>query len=380
MLKPLAFTQLLTLTILCLAWPLSASQIAAVHHVVELDSELTQHKIYVDVYVPHTYAAGREEPYPVLYTTAGASRFEVLKTQIDWLSHTTFSPLPQLVIVRVPTLSFAGAEALSDQHYYALLAKVLRQEVQPILNSRFNLAPFNILEGYSSRGNLALGLLRQASNYFNAAVILAPALELQPSTELAALKQVIQTHSLVNYLYLSLGNFANNRPHFDQLKSAASTFKKTKSEYYFDDLSTEHYHSSAIIGLERGLRHLFADLKVTDFSSFNSSGVAGLDEYYYKLKAKYGYPIGKADNLLGLGQYFFAQKMLEQGQHTFEILLKAYPQQLIYHLRYAQAMLAAGLTEQAKVKLEQTLQLANNVGDAESRQYISQLLLQFQAD
>lgn len=380
MLKPSTVTLLLTLTLLCWPSPVFATKIAAVQHAVELHSELTQHRVHLDVYLPHNYAAEWLEPYPVLYTTAGDSRFELLQAQIDWLSHTSFSPVPPLVIVRVPSLSFDGADALSDQQYFALLAKVLRQEVQPLLNSRFNLAPFNIIEGYSSRGNLALGLLQHGSGYFDAAVILAPAIELLPADELASLRQRIKTRSLVNYLYLSLGSFSNNRPLFDQLKFAASTEEEIPVDYHFDDLSTEHYHSSAIIGLERGLRQLFADVKVTDFSPFARSGVSGLSEYHNKLKAKYGYDIGMADNLLGLGQYFFAQKMLEPGQKTFAVLLKTYPQELIYQLRYAQAMLAAGLTQQAQVQLEHTLQLANNIGDAESQQYISRLLLQFQAD
>ncbi len=376
MMKPFPLARLLKLTIICLAWPLFATEIGAVHHELKLQSELIKNTVHLNVYVPHNYAAQRKEPYSVLYTTAGDSRFEVLKAQIDWLSHTSFSPLPQLVIVRIPTLSFAGAQALSDQQYYALLAKVLRQEIEPLLNSRFNLSPFKILEGYSSRGNLALGVLQHAAGYFNAAVMLAPALELQQSEELAALNHLVKTHTLVNYLYLSLGNFAANRPPFDQLKSVATQDKQAKSEYHFDDLSAEHYHSNAIIGLERGLRRLFADLKVTDFSSFASSGVPGLSSYHEKLIHKYGYPIDMGDNLLGLGQYFFEQQMQHKGHQAFEALLTAYPQQLIYHLRYGQAMLAAGLTLQAKVQLEQTLQLAVSLGDEEAQHYIGQLLSQ----
>lgn len=380
MLKSSTVILSLILTLLYWSWPVFAEKISAVHHAVELSSELTRHTLLLDVYLPHNYAAGRQEPYPVLYTTAGDSRFEVLQAQIDWLSHTSFSPMPQLVIVRVPRLSFAGAEALSDQQYYALLAKVLSQEVRPALNTRFNLAPFNIIEGYSSRGNLALALLQHASGYFNAAVILAPALELQPGDELANLQQALKTHNLVNYLYLSLGNFANNRRHFEQLKSAANTVNKGQPDYYFEDLSTEHYHSSAMIGLERGLRYLFADMKVTDFSPFVDAGVSGLQAYHQKLTDKYGYHIDIADNLLGLGQYFFEHQMPEHGQQTFAVLFKTYPQQLIYQLRYAQAMLAAGLTQQAQVQLEHTLRLASNADDTELQQYVSQLLSQIQVN
>lgn len=378
MLKPSTVVLLLTLMLLCWPSPVFAEKITAIHHAVELHSALTRHRINLEVYLPHNYAADRQQPYPVLYTTAGDSRFELLQAQIAWLSHTSFSPAVQLVIVRVPRLSFAGAEALSDQQYYALLAKVLRQEVQPALNTRFNLAPFSIIEGYSSRGNMALALLQHANGFFNAAVILAPALELQPADELANLQQALKTNSLVNYLYLSLGNFANNRRHFEQLKAAANSVNKSQSDYHFEDLSAEHYHSSAMIGLERGLRYLFADMKVTDFSPFVSSGAAGLQAYQQKLTDKYGYHIDMADNLLGLGQYFFEQQMPEQGQQTFAVLFESYPQQRIYQLRYAQAMLAAGLTRQAQVQLEHTLKLATNAGDSELQQYISQLLAQVQ--
>ena len=72
------------------------------------------------------------------------------------------------------------------------------------------------------------------------------------------------------------------------------------------------------------------------------------------------------------------QQMPEQGQQTFAVLFESYPQQRIYQLRYAQAMLAAGLTRQAQVQLEHTLNLATNAGDSELQQYISQLLAQVQ--
>ena len=378
MLQLLHILRLGTLILLCLCWPAFAEKITAVRHTVELNSERIQQRVPLEVYLPYNYAADRQQPYPVLFTTAGDSRFELLQAQIDWLSHTHFSAVPQLVVVRLPRLSFAGAEALSDQQYYALLAKVMRQEVQPALNTRFNLAPFSIIEGYSSRGNMALALLQHANGFFNAAVILAPALELQPADELANLQQALKTNSLVNYLYLSLGNFANNLRHFEQLKSAANSVNKDQSNYHFEDLSAEHYHSSAMVGLERGLRYLFADMKVTDFSPFVSSGVSGLQEYQQKLTDKYGYHIDMADNLLGLGQYFFEHQMPEHGQQTFAVLFESYPQQLIYQLRYAQAMLAAGLTQRAQIQLQHTLQLATDAADSELQHYVSQLLTQLQ--
>ena len=378
MLQLLHILRLGTLLLLCLCWPAFAEKITAVRHTVELNSELIQQRVPLEVYLPYNYAAERQQPYPVLFTTAGGSRFGLLQAQIDWLSHTHFSAVPQLVVVRLPRLSFTGAEALSDQQYYALLAKVLRQEVQPALNKRFNLAPFSIIEGYSSRGNVALALLQHASGHFNAAVILAPALELQPADELAKLQQALKTDSLVNYLYLSLGNFANNRRHFERLKTAANSGNKDQSDYHFDDLSTEHYHSSAMIGLERGLRYLFADMKVADFSPFVSSGVAGLQAYQQKLTDKYGYHIDMADNLLGLGQYFFEQQLPEQAEQTFTVLLSRYPENRLYQLRYAQAMLAAGLTQQAQIQLQHTLQLATDAADSELQHYVRQLLTQLQ--
>ena len=208
MLKPSTVILLLTLTLLYWPSPVFAEKIAAIHHSVELNSSLTQHRVNLDVYLPHNYVAGRQQPYPVLYTTAGDSRFELLQAQIAWLSHTSFSPVPQLVIVRVPRLSFAGAEALSDRQYYALLAKVLRQEVQPALNTRFNLAPFSIIEGYSSRGNMALALLQHANGFFNAAVILALFLVanslLWADAVIAALKEIYDPEIPVNIYDLGL--------------------------------------------------------------------------------------------------------------------------------------------------------------------------------
>lgn len=367
---------LFTACLLCCSWSVRAQQISAVHQQLQQQSALTRHSLELDVYLPFNYDAKRSEPYPLLYTTAGDSRFAMLQAQLDWLSHTGFSPLPQMVIVRVPRLSYTEADALSEEAYQVLLAKVLQQEVHPWLRKTFNLAPYTLIEGYSSRANLALALLQQTNEMFDAAVILAPALELQSSAERRTLQQRLTSQSLTKYLYLSLGNFSANRPHFDRLRAATADITPAITKYLFDDLSTEHYHSSAIIGLERGLRQLFADRNVTDFSPFISSGNTGLKAHHQQLSLKYGYEIDITDNLLGLGQYYFAQQMPLQGQQTFNALIESAPDKLIFQLRYAQALLAAGLTAQAQTQLRHTIQRAKAASDTELQHYAENLLAQ----
>ncbi|MCF7515405.1 enterobactin esterase [Pseudoalteromonas sp. L23] len=345
------------------------AQIASKLQHITVSSKLVGGPVDVQIYLPFDFDVNRKEPYSTLYTTAGESRFDVLKAEVDWLSHTSFSPIPQLVIVRVPKLSFAGADKLSDQAYFALLARVLASEVEPTLIRQFNLSPFKVIEGYSSRAAIALNLLGEMPGYFQGAILSAPIWSHLPKLLKEDISDSITKGKLTNNLYISLGSFDENRPFF-----AALAVSKRHQHLMLEDLSQYHYHVGAQLALRHGLQHILGAIKLQDYAQFDKSGLNGLREYHQKLEQRYGYSIDINANQLALGQYLFAQGNTILGKNAFDELLTTMPNSVIYNLRYGQTLLNAGDTTQATLQLKRALLLATEQKNEEAKQYIEQVL------
>ncbi|MDP4983833.1 alpha/beta hydrolase-fold protein [Pseudoalteromonas tunicata] len=320
------------------------------------------------VLLPNDYDGARKTPYPLLVTTAGDSRIAVLEAQIDWLSHVSFGPMPQVVILRLPQFVKANSSAMQA----GLTAQLFHQQLLPFLQGALNLAPFTLIEGFSTQGNLALELFSQYPTHYQAAVISSPALELQSAKWHQQLNQQLQAHLAQRSLFLSLGTFTGNRPYFASLQVSLSEYKTA----IFNDLSGENYISNPVIHFEQAVKQLFSAIHITNFQPFAQQGVAAVLAYQQGLKRQYGFEWPPFENLAGLANYYFDHQQPKEGVAVFDYLVTQYPEKLLYLIRYAQALVKLGDISKAKIKLEQVIALAKQQHDDEALQYSQNLLME----
>ncbi|MFC3034073.1 alpha/beta hydrolase-fold protein [Pseudoalteromonas fenneropenaei] len=350
----------------------SVNAIEAKLDTLSLDSKLLKRTVPLSLYLPFNYDAERKTPYPLLITAAGDSQINVLLSQIDWLSHVDFGPMPQVLVLRMPAVVEQDKFDTAKGERNALLGEVLAQEALPMLSQQYNLAPFHILEGFSTAGNVALDLFSRYPKLYQAAVITSPALELADDAWRTAVIERLQKNLAKRSLFVSLGSFSGNKPHFLSLQQALVGHDASQ----FSDLSKDNYIGGHSLGFLLGISRLFADREIVDFAVFAKEGVEGVLQFHQKLAAKYGYSLDPTDNLKGLASYYYQHQQLAAGDAVYQHLLTQQPSDVLLHVRKGQALHASAYVEQAKQTFRKALQLAEQQQNQEAQQFITRLLAQ----
>ncbi|NNG41899.1 hypothetical protein HJP15_02900 [Pseudoalteromonas sp. NEC-BIFX-2020_002] len=345
-----------------------ASTIQSGLKVLSIKSAHLSKPIEVEIYIPNGYDEKRVTPYPLLATSAGDSRIAMLQSQIDWLSHVDFGPMPKVIMVRIPNIERSDKANYSDDE---LLATILHTEVYPYIRVNFNVAPFTLIEGFSTAANKALALFANYPQHYQGAIIISPALELADTAWHDKINQSLKQNLANRALYLSLGNFAGNRLYFTALQKYVSS---ASNHSVFEDFSQKNYLSTAVLGFNNAVEHLFADLQIVNFELFAQSGIKGVLGYHEQLLKKYGYPHSPNNNLEGLADHYFTHNQVDKGSQVFTYLIKSNPENAIYRLRHGQALLKASKLSDAKSVLNKALSMAKKQQNQELINYISELL------
>ncbi|TMP36692.1 alpha/beta hydrolase-fold protein [Pseudoalteromonas rubra] len=345
---------------------LIAAGIQSEKHTISFHSAILKTQVETEVYLPKGYSDHLQERYPVIITSSGDSRIEALRAQIDWLSHADFGPMPKVILLRIPNIQAAIPKQAQQGSMDQLLGNILVQELLPYLEVHYRAAPFRVLEGFSTWANQSLYLFSHFPEVYQAAILINPAWELEDKIWSEDIQSRLMVGLKQRYLYLSLGNFANNRPYFDALVSKL----KTREHVLLTDLSEENYLGAVQIAFYHGVEALFSDRQITDFSPFAEQGISGLQAYYRKLKSKYGYDIPVSGSLAGLALYYMEQGLSKHALPVYEELIKQAPEELHYRIRYAQALNVNGKRVLSKEVFEQALVKAKAQRDERAIDYI----------
>ncbi len=344
-----------------------------------IDSKIAKQALKFKVYLPEGYQQSSSQKYPVIYTTAGSRRFELIKQQLDWLSHVDFGPIPPLILVSVP---FVEVETNVEPKNVAasgvnssITLKVMRDEVMPYVKNNYRTQLFNIIEGFSSTGNLPLYALEESPDLFNALIAISPAITLDKSKLIEKLAISLPASDL-NYrsLYLSLGSFPQNVAPFNQLKQVLSKYNKTGLDWYSEDLSQDNYLTAVTVALPRALQRIFSDRAPADLSQFDGHGVKEIVNYFTQLTLKYGFMPSPITTLID-----FSDRQLSQSKNagaivTLEHLVKLKPESVYYHTLLAKAFKADHQGSQAAVILNQALVLAKGQQNDDAINFVTNLL------
>lgn len=342
-----------------------------------VNSKLTDQELTVRLYLPSSYDEKLDKHYPVLLTTVGESREQMLVEQVKWLSHVSFAPIPEVIQVVLPhidlehtTDKFGKASGKADK----VIADVLVKEVLPALDKKFRTTGFRIVEGFSSFGNFPLYLLRHYSSDFNAFFIFSPALELDESGLVESFSSEWRLSSeRQHFVYLSLGTFTGNRPLYEKLTGSLAKFQKNNSlDFVHADLSKDNYLSGPNIGLVKASQALFADLQ-PKYEQFHQTGREGVKKYFNALSEKYLEQINLANKLVSLSFSYANSKMFSKAISTMQSVVAENESDVLYRIRLAQILIRAGEQERALATLSKAKELAKVSNDEEAISFIGQL-------
>ncbi len=342
-----------------------------------IDSTLTKQSLRFSVSLPMGYENAPDKFYPIFITTSGRSRLDNVVSQVKWLSHVDFAPIPQVIIVTIPDIKYEKKDKLTSAagQENEILSSVLREEILPYIDNNYRTTSYRILEGFSSFANFPLYVLRQHSDMINAFFIFSPALALDKSGLVASLADDWHlSEKRQHYVFLSLGTFIDNKAHFEQVKKSLSKFEKVKNtQVDFADYSKDNYLSGPNLGLINASQAAFADLQ-PDYKDFHEGGEVALQQHFKTLSSKYGEVIEVKSKLIDLSFSYAEHNKFSQAIALMKRLVKQNTTDYLLSVRLAQIQIKSGQQVDAKISLNTAYELATVVSNEEAKSYIKNML------
>lgn len=345
---------------------------------VSIQSALTKQTLQLTVILPSGYDATNKQRYPVIFSNSDSRRMALMQKQLDWLSHIDFGPIPKLIIVGLPNIGDLNSpqhkDAAASGKDTALAIKVLQQEILPYVDKHFKTQPFRIIEGYSTDANLALGVLASAPQLFNAYVSVNPALVLDKTDLVTRLQTFLASSKVSNkqlslYVYVTLGDFVQNKPLFNTLRKSAN-----KKNTHFVDLSASNYYTAAVTALPLALEGLFADRQPKDIKQFLAGGSQSVAKYFAALQRKYGYSVSSASTMLDLSQMQIQKNQFSAAVSSMQQAVLSKPDSLYYLSRLANSQQQNKKISAAKDTLNTALNIAKKNDNDHGQRWIQSLL------
>ena len=340
-------------------------------------SQVAKQSLSYRVLLPAHYDP--DTAYPVLYSTSGFRRLELLRQQINWLSHVGMGAMPNMLIVSVPDVKVettlhpknVGAAGITHQ----LTTQVLELELIPRIEKHYKVRPFRILEGYSSYGALPLHILLNQPDMFNGYVSVTPALALDQTGLLEQWQtrthQFDYTH---RFFYLSQGSFTENQQPMAKALILLKDNRLKNLQWQFEDQSQHNFLMPGVTDTVIGLETLFSDNRITDFSSFSQSGIPGIKAYFAVLSEKYGYAMDTEQSFIDYSFFMSEQGAHQQALSAMQQVSDNKPDNIFLLTRLAAIQLAAGQKSATIKTLKQAKKKAQLSDNQDALQYIRQKL------
>lgn len=343
-----------------------------------IESDKAELPLKFTVALPWGY--DEKKAYPVLYTTAGGSRFKSFVHQIDWLSHVGMGPLPQFIIVNIPQVTvpsdmhpkFITASGIANE----LQLSVLKAEVLPYIEKKFITQDFKLLEGYSSNGNFVLHTYITNNTLFDGYLAYSPALELDESGIVKKLTTtVLSDTSTHSPLYLSLGPFVGNKSLYESIKANLFSHSNTK----FEDFSKHNFLSVATLSVNNSIEWFFSDLSPKT-ATFADEGIAAIKTYYSELERKYKKPMDYSNTAINLSFYYANQGEKAKALETINVVVNSNPDNIYYLTRKALILYKIGHIDQSQQSYLRAKELAIKTNDDDAISFINGELSKFQSE
>ena len=323
----------------------------------QFESKAANQLISFDVILPWGY--NKNKKYPVLYTTSGDSRIDLLTYQTDWLSHVEMGPMPAMIIVQIPQIKvesslhpkFIAASGVANEQTMSLL----KSELIPYVERTYLTYNYRVLEGFSSNGNFVLYAFKQAPELFNGFIASSPALELDKSNLVSDITELKYSSEYQDrLLYLSLGPFSNNALLFEKI---TTQLNQQNFHTQFANYSQYNFLSVASLSFTDAMEYLFAD-KTPNVAQFANKGRLGVISYFKKLSKKYQQTLSPNPSLIELSFYYLEVNEPQKAISTMQHLIKTHPENTFYLGRLAKIYNELGEIKKRKNILQQGLQLA----------------------
>jgi predicted alpha/beta superfamily hydrolase len=274
-----------------------------------INSKLLGEKRKIRIQVP--LGGDNYTAYPVLYVLDGEAQMNLVAAEVQYLSE-SYKIIPNMIVVGIdntdrmrdltPSHTDVGPDGKTDTSAKSpfkntgggeKFLQFLKQEVMPLVDSRYKTAPFQILAGHSLGALMAVYCLVNHPDYFNAYLAISPSFQWDDNTLLKQASKASFEKIKNKFLFFSDANedssFHNNQVAFDSLLAKKNSALKYKRMFY----PGETHISEPVKAFYDGIRFIYPEWHLPYNSSafrktINSQVVK---QQYARLSSAYGYNV-----------------------------------------------------------------------------------------
>lgn len=356
-----------------------------------------QRKVWV--YLPNGFNDKSTQRYPVVYLMDGTAHFFSVVGMIQQFSQVNGNTVcPEMIVVGIAntdrTRDLTPTPIKEDKPYFdSSLAKTsgggenfisyLRKELIPFIDSHYPTQPFRLVIGHSFGGLMAMHMLINHTDLFNAYISIDPSMWWDNMKYLKQSEQLLQDKKFTNKtLFLGYANTMeegmdtarvqqDNNPMSRHIRAIISVDhllkgKKDNGLQYAGKFYEEDSHTTVpLIATHDALRFIFRNyqfkLLTQDYVDSTADLPGKFERHYKEVSQFFGYPVFPAENLInGWANEFLQVRQYKKAAGFYELNTRYYPRSASAHTALAEYYAQRGEKQKAVKSFQAALQITED--------------------
>jgi predicted alpha/beta superfamily hydrolase len=334
-----------------------------------LNSKILDQQRSIWIHVPAGYNS-TNQTYPVIYLLDGDGHFKYVSQLVDYLSDYDRNRIPEMIVVGIvnidrgkdlnlahPVLNGKkDSNIVSTTEGGGKFLKFIQQELVPYIDSSYRTQPYRILMGHSLAGQFALYAKNTLPDYFQATILISPAIHDDNVKLLNDFGLLLKRPSqLPGKLFMTIGNEDTQK--VDLLVQQLKQYAPNSFKWDFKQYPDENHFSVTYKSMFDALKFLYADWFL-DFYDTTRMSYRDIELHFNKLSKEFGYIIKPAENFVNSCGYM--QLHLHNIDGAIEIFkqnIKNYPNSFNVYDSLGEAYMLKGEKLMAIKNYERSIQL-----------------------